>query len=86
MGPLEEISLALERSWGPVSHLIGVRNTADLRNASAEALPLVIQFGLRLSQSKPIYNVIPFSAFSVIYFHFPFISVSVKGDEATAGE
>jgi len=55
-GPLDNISLALELSWGPVNHLVGVRNSDALRAASAEALPIMVQFGLRISQSKPVYN------------------------------
>jgi len=55
-GTLDRISLELELAWGPVSHLIGVRNSDALRSASAEALPLIVQLSLRISQSKPIYN------------------------------
>ena len=54
--PLEEITERLTWSWGVVSHLMGVRNSPELRQAYEAVQPLVVQFSNRLSQSQPIYN------------------------------
>lgn len=53
---LEEIDRPFEYGWGPVSHLFGVRNSAELREAYETVLDEVVQFSLRASQSKPIYE------------------------------
>lgn len=50
--PLEEKTLALSRAWGVVSHLMSVCDTPELRQAYNEALPLVTQFWIELSQSS----------------------------------
>ncbi|KST69275.1 M3 family metallopeptidase [Mastigocoleus testarum] len=54
--PLEEITEGLTWSWGVVSHLMGVQNSPELRQAYEAVQPHVIQFSNRLSQSQPIYN------------------------------
>lgn len=54
--PLEEITEHLTWSWGVVSHLMGVQNNPELRQAYEAVQPHVIQFSNRLSQSQPIYN------------------------------
>ncbi|MCA9052606.1 MAG: M3 family peptidase, partial [Planctomycetaceae bacterium] len=54
--PLDEIGRRFERTWGPVSHLFGVKNSAELREAYEAAQPDVVEFGLRISQSEPIYK------------------------------
>ncbi len=54
--PLEEITEGLTWSWGVVSHLMGVQNSPELRQAYEAVQPRVIQFSNRLSQSQPIYN------------------------------
>jgi oligopeptidase A len=54
--PLERISDRLSWSWGAVSHLMGVKNSPELREAYENVQPLVIQFSNKLSQSQPIYK------------------------------
>ncbi len=54
--PLERITERLTWSWGIVSHLMGVKNSPELRQAYETAQPEIVQFSNRLSQSKPIYN------------------------------
>jgi oligopeptidase A len=54
--PLEKISDRLYWTWGVVSHLMGVKNSDELRKAYETVQPLVIQFSNKLSQSQPIYN------------------------------
>ena len=55
-GPLEKIDHDIHMTWGPVNHLLGVRNSQELRDAYEEILPEVIAFSLRMSQSEPIYR------------------------------
>jgi oligopeptidase A len=54
--PLSEIEERLRWSWGIVGHLMGVKNSPDLRAAYEEVQPLLVQFVNRLGQSKPIYE------------------------------
>lgn len=50
--PLEKKTLALSRAWGAVSHLMSVCDEPQLRKAYNEALPIVTQFWIGLSQSS----------------------------------
>jgi len=54
--PLERISDRLDRAWGVVSHLMGVRNSEALRAAHDAVQPKVVQFSLRLAQSRVIFD------------------------------
>ncbi len=54
--PLTEIEERFSWSWGIVSHLMGVKNSPELRNAYETVQPQVIQFINKLSQSKPLYE------------------------------
>ncbi|WGV25355.1 M3 family metallopeptidase [Halotia branconii] len=54
--PLEELTERLTWSWGVVNHLMGVKNSPELRTAYEAVQPQVIQFVNRLGQSQPIYN------------------------------
>ncbi|RUR85084.1 oligopeptidase A [Chlorogloeopsis fritschii PCC 6912] len=54
--PLEKITERLSWSWGVVSHLMGVKNSPELREAYEAVQPKVVQFSNKLSQSQPIYN------------------------------
>ncbi|MFK7776698.1 MAG: M3 family metallopeptidase [Gimesia sp.] len=56
MQPLEELDHPWERSWGPVGHLLGVKNTPELREAYESVLPEIVAFSLSVKQSKPIYE------------------------------
>mgnify|MGYP005801129093 FL=1 len=50
--PLEKKTLSLSRAWGAVSHLMSVCDEPELRKAYNEALPIVTQFWIGLSQSS----------------------------------
>lgn len=50
--PLEKKTLPLSRAWGAVSHLMSVCDEPQLRKAYNEALPIVTQFWIGLSQSS----------------------------------
>ncbi len=54
--PLEVISERLGYAWGLVGHLMGVRNSDALRDAHAAVQTEVVTFGLRLAQSRPIFE------------------------------
>ncbi|MBD2360657.1 M3 family metallopeptidase [Anabaena minutissima FACHB-250] len=54
--PLEKLTERLYWSWGIVSHLMGVKNSPELREAHETVQPQVVQFMNKLGQSQPIYN------------------------------
>lgn len=54
--PLERLVDRVTRTWGLVTHLHNVRNSPDLRAVHGQAQPLVVNFFIRLGQSKPIYK------------------------------
>ncbi|KAA3612202.1 MAG: M3 family peptidase [Calditrichaeota bacterium] len=54
--PLEEMDIAFEYSWSPVSHFMGVKNSAELRKVHSEILAEIVQFSLRVKQSSVIYR------------------------------
>ncbi len=58
LGKLEELDPPFEYAWKPVGHLFGVMNSDDLRTAYETVLPEVVEFGLRASQSEPIYRTL----------------------------
>ncbi len=53
--PLEQISDRLTWTWGAIGHLMGVKNSPELRTAYEAAQPQVVQFVNRLGQSQPLY-------------------------------
>ena len=55
---LDEIERPFERTWGPVTHLFGVQNSDSLREAYETVLGELVSFGLRVSQSEPIYKAL----------------------------
>lgn len=54
--PLDRLTERLNWSWGVVNHLMGVKNSPELRSAHETVQPLVVKFWNKLSQSKPIYE------------------------------
>jgi len=56
--PLERLNDRLGFSWGAVGHLMGVKNSDALRAAHDEVLGDVVAFGLRLAQSRPLYEAL----------------------------
>jgi oligopeptidase A len=55
---LDELNTPFQYAWSPVSHLLGVLNSPELRKAHEEVLPEVVTFGLRVSQSEPVYRAL----------------------------
>ncbi len=54
--PLDELGIPHEYSWGCISHLMGVKNSSQLRTAHEQMQPKLVEIGLRISQSKPVYE------------------------------
>ncbi|QYX30218.1 M3 family metallopeptidase [Sphaerospermopsis torques-reginae] len=54
--PLEKLTEKLYWSWGILNHLMGVKNSPDLRIAYQKVQPQVVHFINTLGQSKPIYK------------------------------
>jgi len=54
--PLTEIEERLTWSWGIIGHLMGVRNSPDLRAAYEQVQPALVQFANQVGQSKPLYE------------------------------
>jgi oligopeptidase A len=53
--PLDDATERLSRAWGVVSHLNGVVNSPELRDAYNGMLPVVTQFWSELSQNESLY-------------------------------
>jgi oligopeptidase A len=58
MDPLQRLGERLRWSWGVVSHLNGVCNSPELREAHAAQQAAVVQFGNRAGQSQVIYRAL----------------------------
>jgi len=58
MDPLQRLGERLRWSWGVVSHLNGVCNSPELREAHAGQQAAVVQFGNRAGQSQVIYRAL----------------------------
>jgi oligopeptidase A len=58
MDPLQRLGERLRWSWGVVSHLNGVCNSPELREAHAGQQAAVVQFGNRVGQSRIIYRAL----------------------------
>lgn len=55
---LDEIDRPFEYAWGPVSHLFGVKNSPELREAYEAVMPEIVAYSLRVKQSEPIYQAL----------------------------
>ncbi|MGB3298625.1 MAG: M3 family metallopeptidase, partial [Phormidesmis sp.] len=56
--PLTNITERLGWSWGVISHLMGVKNSPELRSAYESVQPALVQFANRISQSQVIYDAL----------------------------
>ncbi|MGR5077044.1 oligopeptidase A [Photobacterium swingsii] len=54
--PLAETDDRLSRIWSPVSHLNGVKNSAELREAYESCLPMLSDYGTWVGQHKGLYE------------------------------
>ncbi len=56
--PLTSITERLNWSWGIVSHLMGVKNSPELRTAYESVQPALVAFSNRIGQSQVIYTAL----------------------------
>jgi oligopeptidase A len=54
--PLEDMGKPFEYAWGPVGHLLNVKNSDELRKEHEKMQPKVVEFSLKAGQSKPIFE------------------------------
>jgi len=53
--PLELMDNQIERMWSPVSHLNGVLNTPELRDAYTACLPKLSEYSTEIGQNKALF-------------------------------
>jgi len=56
--PMDAIGQTFEQTWGPIGHLLGVKNSDELREAYETVLGDVITFSLKSKQSRPLYEAV----------------------------
>ena len=56
--PLTAITERLGWSWGIVGHLMGVKNSPELRTAYESVQPSLVQFSTQISQSHIIFKAL----------------------------
>ena len=54
--PLDRLTERISWSWSIIGHLMGVKNSPELRAAYEEMQPQVVQFWMRLGQSTALYQ------------------------------
>jgi oligopeptidase A len=52
------IDYEIHRTWGPVGHMLGVRNSPELREAYETVQSEVVDFALRMGQSRPVFEAL----------------------------
>ena len=55
--PLDDATRGLWRCWGMVSHMLGVMNSEAWRKVEEDWQPKIVAFGLRVSQSRRLYEL-----------------------------
>jgi len=55
---VERLGGDLGYSWGVVGHLMGVKNSDELRTAHDEIQPKIVEIYQKLGQSKPLFNAL----------------------------
>ena len=58
IAPLEAAEERLGRTWAPVSHLHGVKDSPELREAYGAALEKITEFGTSLGQNRALYEAV----------------------------
>ena len=58
IAPLEAMEEWLARTWAPVSHLHGVADSPELREAYGAALEKITAFGTELGQNRALYEAV----------------------------
>lgn len=52
----DHLNLALDRSWGVLSHLNSVMSNDEIRHVHHELLPMLSAYGTRVGQHQPLFN------------------------------
>ncbi len=52
----DHLNLALDRSWGILSHLNSVMSNDEIRHVHHQLLPMLSAYGTRVGQHKPLFN------------------------------
>ncbi|MFK8185942.1 MAG: M3 family metallopeptidase [Phormidesmis sp.] len=55
VAPLTSLTERLSWSWGIIGHLMGVKNSPELRSAYETVQPILVQFANQISQSQAVY-------------------------------
>lgn len=58
MQPLEDMNDELHKTWSPISHLHGVKETPALRDAYNKVLPLITAYHTEISQNEKLFQAI----------------------------
>lgn len=58
IAPLEAAEERLSRTWAPVSHLHGVKDSPELREAYGAALEKITEFGTVMGQNRGLYEAV----------------------------
>ncbi len=56
--PLEELDNEMERMWSPISHMNGVVNTPELRDAYTACLPKLSEYSTEMGQNKALFEAL----------------------------
>ena len=56
--PLEELDNKIERMWSPISHMNGVVNTPELRDAYTACLPKLSEYSTEIGQNKALFSAL----------------------------
>lgn len=64
---LEQWDDELDQFWSPISHLNGVKNTDELRDAYKACLPKLTEYGTEMGQNKGLYQIYKSVADSDVY-------------------
>ncbi len=67
MVPLEDIDDRIDKFWSPVSHLNGVLNSEELREAYEACVPLLTAFHSEMGQNRALYEAVRSLADSEVF-------------------
>ncbi|MEE9444818.1 MAG: M3 family metallopeptidase [Cocleimonas sp.] len=56
--PLEELDNEIERMWSPISHMNGVVNTPELRDAYTACLPKLSEYSTEMGQNLELFSAL----------------------------
>ena len=56
--PLDANSIRFQWAQSPLGHLLGVKNSPELRDAWEAVRPRYVEYGLRLGQSQPVFEAL----------------------------